>query len=370
LLTILKSVISAPANSFRWFFTVGFTLALLVFAAIGSRAQLVWSGANNGNWDITTTNWLLGATSVAFANGTTTLLNDSASGTTTLALAANLVPASIVVSNTSKSYTLGGSGYLTGATGLVKLGTNTLTINAASNTFTGAFIVSNGIVIVTNLANGGAASAIGASPNGAANWKLAGGTFSYRGAAAQIDRGYLVAGNTTLDVQGDLTLSGAVSATAGTFSKSGAAKLTYRGTAPNQLTGNGANYQVGAGTIVFDGTAGGANTCSGQMFIGYNQANSPTVIFTNIVFTNNSWFAIARGNGSGGLTSTATFYNSTLYCTNVSLGYANGVAGNNQVGTLTLNGASKLIDGSNSVFNLSESGGSTCAVNLNGTSWI
>ena len=130
------------------------------------------------------------------------------------------------------------------------------------------------------------------------------------------------------------------------------------------MTAGGANYQIGAGTAVFDGTSGLANNCAGQFWVGYNQASSATLILTNTAFTNSSWFALARGNGAGGYTSTATFYNSLMVCTNVSLGYANGVAGNNQTAVLTLNGSSKLANGGN--FNLSESGGSTCSVKIPG----
>ena len=345
---------------------------LLVISPALLRAQAVlqWSGANNGNWDIgITANWLSGGTAVVFTNGAATVFGDGASGTTSVTFTTNLQPASIVVSNTVKSYTMGGTGYVSGAASFVKLGSNLLTLSG-NNLFTGSFTISNGTVVVTNLANGGQLSAIGASSASTANLTLAGGTFSYQGLPVQINRGYSVTGASTLDVEGNLGLSGLVNGTSGTFYKTGAAQLTYTGTGSDQLTGSGANYQIGAGTVVFDGTSGMTSTCAGQFFVGYNTLSGAALILTNTTMTNASWFAVARGNGTAGLTSTATFYNSLMSCGNVSLGYANGINGNNQTGMLTLNGNSALVNTGTMGFNLSESGGSTCTVTLNNNSWI
>lgn len=361
-----------PANS--GILLPAITVILLLFhspAAVRAQAVLQWSGASSGNWDIgTSTNWLAGATPAVFTNGASVMLGDGASGPTSVNLVTNLQPAAIVVSNTAKSYLFSGTGYLSGSAGLVKLGTNVLTLAGNSNAFTGSLTVSNGIVAVTNLANGGSPSAIGAASATAASLNLAGGTFSYRGNPAQINHGYLVTGNSTLDIQGNLGLSGLVNATAGSFFKTGAAQLTYNGTGLNQLTAGGGNYQVGAGTVVMDGSAGLTNYCSGQMWIGYTTTSGAALLLTNTAVTNASWFAVARGNGTGDFMSTATFYNSALTCANVSLGYANGIAGNNQTGLLTLNGRSSLINSGGTGFNLSESGGSTCSVIINDNSWI
>jgi len=345
---------------------------LLVISPALLRAQAVlqWSGANSGNWDVgITANWLSGGTAVVFTNGAAAVFGDGASGTTSVNFTTNLQPASIVVSNTANSYTMGGTGYVSGAASFVKLGANLLTLSG-SNFFTGSFTISNGTVAVTNLANGGQPSALGASSSTAANLTLAGGTFSYQGLPVQIDRGYAVTGASTLDVEGDLSLSGIVNGTSGTFYKTGPAKLTYTGAGNDQLTGNSANYQLGAGTVVFDGTAGMKVSGAGQFWVGYNTLSGAALILTNTTMTNASWFAVARGNGTAGLTSTATFYNSLMSCGNVSLGYANGISGNKQTGSLTLNGNSALVNTGTTGFNLSESGGSTCAVTLNNNSWI
>lgn len=344
-------------------------LLAVALPAVRGQAALQWTGAINGNWDLgVTANWLAGATPAVFTNGASVILDDSATGATSVNLVANLQPASVVVSNSARSYTISGAGRLSGGASFTKLGTNVLTLACNSNTFTGQFVISDGTVITTNLADGGLPSAIGASSPAAANLTLAGGTFSYRGNPAQIDRGYLVTGNSTLDAQGDLGLSGPVNATGGSFFKTGAARLTYRGTGINQLTAGGGNYQIGAGTVVFDGTAGSSYNSGGEFWVGYNQASGAALILTNTAFTNASWFAVARGNGAGGFASTATLYNSRMVCANVSLGFANGVPGNNQTGSLTLDGNSQLVNGGE--FNLSESGGSTCAVTLNDSSWI
>ena len=103
-------------------------------------------------------------------------------------------------------------------TSLVKEGTNTLAIYI-TNGYTGPTIIDYGTLVVTNLANGGLPSAIGASSAGATNLVLAGGTLSYAGSPVEINRGYNLAYNYganggvgtnwgALDLEGNLTISG------------------------------------------------------------------------------------------------------------------------------------------------------------------
>ena len=78
------------------------------------------------------------------------------------------------------------SAVLGGSTGLIKDGTGTLTLSG-TNTYTGTTTISNGVLNVTTLANGGSNSNIGASSNDAANLVLNGGTLRYSvGAAAAV----------------------------------------------------------------------------------------------------------------------------------------------------------------------------------------
>jgi autotransporter-associated beta strand protein len=335
---------------------------------------LKWNGNVNGTWDLNTTaNWLNGTTSVKYNDGGTVQFDDSLSGTPNVNLTFAAQPATLTFNHSATNYMLTGSGRISGAVGLTKSGTGSLTLGGpGANDYTGQTVLNNGTLIVTNLANGGSPSAIGASSSSAANLSLAGGTLSYRGPATSINRGYLVTGNSTLDVQGDLTLSGLISASGGTFTKSGAAKLTYNGTGMNQLSagGGGQAFAVGNGTVVIDGTAGQTNTVTGETWVGFDQAHGASLVLSNTVMTNSSWFAVGRGNGTGGLASSATLYNSLYRVGNCSLGYNNGIAGNNQTASVILSGNSQLINTGGTGAQVGESTGSTGNLVVSNSSWV
>ena len=96
---------------------------------------LTWDGQTNsvnvGIWDIGTTPDWKGAQvySQASVPGSLVRFDDTATGTTTVTLTtAGLAPASLVVSNNSKSYTFDGPGSLTGPTALTKNGSGSLTL--------------------------------------------------------------------------------------------------------------------------------------------------------------------------------------------------------------------------------------------------
>ena len=68
--------------------------------------------------------------------------NDTGSGT--VILNTSVGPGGLLVSNNTKTYTFGGSGNITGPTGLQKLGTGTAILNLTNNTYTGDTVISNG----------------------------------------------------------------------------------------------------------------------------------------------------------------------------------------------------------------------------------
>src|SRR5205823_12574589 len=146
-----------------------------------------------------------------FNNGNPATFDDNALGTTTVKLVTTVSPASVIVTNNTLAYTFTGSGKISGSTGLTKQGTNTLTIAAAgTNNYTGPTVISGGTLSVTNLANGGTPSAIGASSANPTNLVFGGGTLSYSGPATTINRSYsaTATGGGGIDTANNLTLSG------------------------------------------------------------------------------------------------------------------------------------------------------------------
>lgn len=109
----------------------------------GSNASLIWNGNVSENWDVNSTaNWQGGQVFFDLDNVT---FNDTASGSGTVNVATTVSPASTTVDNTSKDYTLTGSGQIAGAGGVTKSGSGRLTV-ANSNTYTGTTNITGGVL--------------------------------------------------------------------------------------------------------------------------------------------------------------------------------------------------------------------------------
>ncbi len=345
----------------------------------------IWTGAASSDWDITTINWINGGslTPTKYTDGDVVQFDDTATGGTSVNLFTNFAPGAVTFANNVLNYTLSGNGAINGAAHIIYSGAATVTMET-TNGYTGATILQNGgMLVVSNLANGGVASPIGASPAGANNLVLGGGTLSYQGPPVTINRGYELTGNygvtggnatfsntNSLDVVGNLNLGGLVTAGAGSsFVKSGLGTLTYSGVGTNQLSGGtDPGYQVVAGTVVFDGSAGPqVNHNQQEFWVGDTTTNNANIVLTNTTLNVDTWFCVGRGQGPNGYTSTAALYNSTLTCGNFSLGYWNNQANNNCTQIFTMNNSHLLSYGA---FNLCESAGSTGYMYINGNSVV
>ncbi|MDB6173324.1 MAG: outer rane autotransporter barrel domain protein [Chthoniobacteraceae bacterium] len=97
-----------------------------------------WTGAIDANWNGTTQNWKLvnAGGSTNYQNQDAVLFDDTAIGSTTINLAAAFTPAAVSFNNSTKTYTLGGSGEIAGATGLLKQGTGRVILSTV-NSYTG-----------------------------------------------------------------------------------------------------------------------------------------------------------------------------------------------------------------------------------------
>ena len=109
---------------------------------------LVWTGSSNAVWDTTTTNWLNGITSTAYADGEDVLFNNSGANANVV-INSNLFPDSVTISNSTINYTYNGGGGIYGNAGLLKVGAGVLTINN-TNLYSGGTIISNSTIIIGN----------------------------------------------------------------------------------------------------------------------------------------------------------------------------------------------------------------------------
>ncbi len=152
-------------------------------------------------------------------------------------------------------------------------GSGTWTLSNAASTYTGATTVTAGTLAVSALANGGAASSIGASSSAETNLILGNATLRYTGGSVTSDRAFTINGGTsaTLDVSNvatSLALNGATGAASnGALTKTGAGTLILAGA--NTYTGA---TSISAGTLRVGGSldagslvsiANGANLSGG-----------------------------------------------------------------------------------------------------------
>ena len=125
---------------------------------------LVWAGTVPGGvWDVNNTaNWVPINSSPlgTYQENMIVLLDDSATGSTSIALNSVVNPSGVTVNNPTKPYTIAGSGGIGGATPLTKTGAGLLTL-ATANTYVGVTTISAGTLQLGNgVFDGSIASAI------------------------------------------------------------------------------------------------------------------------------------------------------------------------------------------------------------------
>lgn len=119
----------------------------LVLVAGPVAQNIFWTGTPDGNWNSGTFNWRVGAVSTNFFGGDFVNFDDTATGTTAISLNGTLRPGNITVNNSALAYTFGGSGKLSGLTGLTKDGSGLLLVtNTGANDFLGAIAINDGTV--------------------------------------------------------------------------------------------------------------------------------------------------------------------------------------------------------------------------------
>jgi autotransporter-associated beta strand protein len=146
-------------NTPRQTFAVQATANALNLVVTGSPATLVWSGSQS-LWDVaTTSSWLNGSTGDVFHDGDAVTFTDTASNGS-ITLAATVSPRDVLVNNSSRPFTLGGSP-IAGTGWLRKSGSGTLTLTSP-NSFEGGSVLDAGTLILGNAAANAGALGTGA----------------------------------------------------------------------------------------------------------------------------------------------------------------------------------------------------------------
>ncbi|MDW8309972.1 MAG: autotransporter-associated beta strand repeat-containing protein, partial [Verrucomicrobiales bacterium] len=259
------------------------TIYIIVVGYVGPTRH--WA-TGDGDWDFATANWKLSdGSSAVFTNGAPVeFLDLDASGNPIVTVTDTVEPASVTVDST-KHYTLTGTGTIAGSTRLTKAGTGTLTLDLA-NTYTGGTTNFAGRLNINN------AAALGST---AGTFNIAGGTIDNTSGSALTLNNYpqvwsgdfsfagsqdlhLGDGAVTLTAARAVTVSGATLTVGGTISgsgfgltKSGAGTLVLNG-----VLGTGAgNLTVNAGTVRLNAAntfSGATRVISGTLVVGHSSA--------------------------------------------------------------------------------------------------
>lgn len=221
--------------------------------------NLVWRGDGTINiWDTQDTNypvWLAAGQPTAFWDGDAVTFDDTGSNAPAINLSTTVQPAALVC-NAAQTYTLGGSGKISGVTSLEKDGPGTLII-LTTNDYTGPTLINQGIL---QLGNGSISGSLG---------------------AGAITNNSILRFNQT----GNVTISGIIAGTgvvanAGSGTLTLAANNTYTGgtTISGGVVAIAADANLGApgGGLVLDG--GALQITSGGLF---SLNNRPVRLNTN-----------------------------------------------------------------------------------------
>ncbi|RYD21047.1 MAG: hypothetical protein EOP88_12830, partial [Verrucomicrobiaceae bacterium] len=328
-------------------------------------AQPVWAGTVNGKWDNTTENWkdAVSGNNGIFVNPAPVVFNDTAAGVTAVTLDQAVSPASVTFNNSTKAYTLTGTGGISGSTGLLKQGSQPLTLSTA-NAYTGITTLSGGTTTVNNLSNGESPSSIGASPAAAANLVLNGGTLHYSGAAKTIDRGFsITAANSGIFTANNLTLSGNVTTGTGNLTKSGTGNLTLSQNGALTLGNVSPGLRVQQGAFTLQGAGAQNASVTGDLWVANTPDVSADLTVNNSSLAVSAFLALGRGNGNDGVCR-FNAAGSTIQTGNFSTGYNNGLANNASEQFVALDNSTWNNSG---LTYLAESTGSTSVMTLNGT---
>jgi len=200
-----------------------------------SAGVVTWSGNVNGVWNFLTKNFLNDGTEDFFVPNDSVYFDDNA--TVKNITLSETMPVSGLNFNNETNYSIAGSGNISGAGGLLKTGSGSLTLSTQENSFTGSVDFSDGTLVVSSLKDGGLPSSIGASTSVASNWIMRNATLQ---TAAQMatNRNMQVVGNLTVNnptASNSVLLGGNLQGSNTTLDVTGLGTLTLQGS--NNFTG-------------------------------------------------------------------------------------------------------------------------------------
>jgi len=242
--------------------------------------DVVWTGQASNLWDYQTKNFAIGTTNTEFVAGDQVEFNDQAAATS-IKMDALMPVAGVIFANDSKAYVFNGEGGFSGSGGLTFNGSGRVTLNTSKSDYTGATIINNGTVVVSDLADGGTPSPFGAAAATEGLWCMGKGLLTVNNPNTGTNRMLQLTDTATINIpSGTTSLKGRISGK-GTLVKIGNGQLN--------ITFGGSNTWSG-GTILKGGTLamGSWNTTFGTATSLIRVSGNSTIT----VFNNNTTSAV------------------------------------------------------------------------------
>jgi autotransporter-associated beta strand protein len=272
------------------------------------QVALVWTGAVNGTWDLSTTaNWSSSGTSTVYTNGQPVQFDDTAF-TTNVTLTGTMTPSGVVINNSTTTYTLNTTG-IGGAAKIFKRGSGALTLVAAQP-FSGGMDIDDACTI--NFYGGNASIGTGIVNVNANTGLWATSTIFWGGS---LTNSFYIAPGATLSYGGDrsVTFSGNLTG-AGTFNMWQGGHASFAILSGNN-SGLSGTVNVGGGPPVLLNSANsasasaiwnltspgkrlGGNVSNGTFYLGEitNDTGINGQIFNNVTTANTATFVIGNNN--------------------------------------------------------------------------
>ena len=218
----------------------------LIISTVPQPRPVTWVGNGvTNNWNTGTTNFTSNLGPTTFANGDAVTINDTGSNNPAIQIVGALAPASLTVNNSSKNFTLQGSGSLAATERFTKSGTGTLAIsNTGPNSFPAATLEGGTLTLTTG-------NALGSAPI-----TFTAGTLAF---SADQSNALAIDGTVAINPSGSRSMNGA-------WSGSGTVNLTNAGSSQLTLGGSMATFSgelsLGAstGSVRLFGNTGSATT--------------------------------------------------------------------------------------------------------------
>jgi autotransporter-associated beta strand protein len=256
-------------------------LWLVINAQREASEGVRWSGEVSNQWDYQTANFSLSGESTEFVAGDGIIIGDDAVRNTLQV--DELMPVSgLTFENDTKTFTVNGTGGITGSGDVVMSGKGRVVFNATNSDYTGKTIISSGTVTVAELADGGMPSSIGAAGTAASNWQMGKATLIVSNSNTATNRGLTLNDTATIQITSGVTALKGIIQGKGRLVKKGSGQLniTYAGSNTWKSTElNAGTLAMGAWNTTF-GTASSTIDVTGNAVITIFNNNSTSAVPT------------------------------------------------------------------------------------------